>query len=223
MSVLKNIFSGKYIVKQHEGRSVYLRKNNVDNEVFDYVFKDKYHRPDHPLKSNCPVILDLGVNIGLSVVDFKLLYPSAIVYGYELDKDNAEMAIKNTAGLPDVYIYNQGIWHEKKMVGISGKNADAFTIDEKKDQGEHVMTTTLHDVISDHGLKKIDYIKMDIEGAEHEIFQHDLDWLDITGQIKVEVHNGQAIFDFITSKLDEKGFITEKDTHHWSTIIGYKK
>jgi FkbM family methyltransferase len=167
---INKVTLGKYIVRQHDGRAVYLRKNNIDSEVYDYVFAEKYHRPYLPLNNNAPVILDLGVNIGLSVVDFKSLYSSAIIYGYELDKNNAAIAMKNTAGLSDVSIYNQGIWYTKKLVSIRGNHADAFTINEESNGDSQVPTTTLNDVIADNKLKNIDYIKMDIEGAEYEVF-----------------------------------------------------
>jgi FkbM family methyltransferase len=221
---LKKVIRSKYYMKEYEGRDIWLRNNNIDNQVYDYVFSDKYHRPDRPLISNPPVILDLGVNIGLTIVDFKNLYPAAIIYGYELDKDNAAMAWKNTAGLHDVFIFNQGVWHTKQLVSIAGSDPDALKIDEPKSNGHNLVSTlTMNDIVAEHKLHHIDYIKMDIEGAEYEVFQKDLQWLDITDQIKVEIHNGREPFDFIRAKLDQAGFITAKDTHHWSTIIGYKK
>jgi len=223
-SFLKKLIQGKYVIKDYNGHKIYLRNNNVDEQVYNYVFNDKYHRPTMPLNNSSPIILDLGVNIGLSVIDLKFLFPSAVIYGYELDKDNTNMALKNTAGLPNVFIHNIGIWYAREKVHISGTDTDAFKIDEAANsESREVITTTMNDIVKENKLDHIDFIKMDIEGAEYEVFRHDLQWLDITRQIKVEIHNGQHVFDLIRERLDQYGFITEKDTHHWSTLIGYKK
>ena len=221
---IKKTFSGKYIEKEFAGHAIYLRKNNVDVQVYEYVFNAQYHRPYIPLKESKPVILDLGVNIGLSVIDFKELYPSAIIYGYELNSENAALALKNTTGFENVFIQNLGVWYSETEVAISGDDPDAYKINENTGQAQTlVKTTTLQQIIKDHHLTVIDYVKMDIEGAEHEIFQYDLDWLDITRQIKIEIHDGPAILEFIWEKLANRGFAVVKDVNHWSTIIGYKE
>lgn len=219
-------FFNRYLKKRAGDRTMLLRKYSIDAEVFDYVFVEKYHRPDRTIASASPVILDLGVNIGLSAVDLKQAYPQATVYGYELDRDNFRLAEKNCRGLRGVHLYNKAVWKDSR--GIKYKKsgqADAYKVDSGVSGQEMVEAPSISmgDIISEHGLSKVDYVKMDIEGAEYEVFQNDLGWLDITEQIKIEVHYDADMFRFFEDKLREKGFEAVKDTHHWTTLIGYKK
>jgi FkbM family methyltransferase len=212
--------------KKYKNIPIKLRNNNIDVEVFDYVFRDKYHHPEKELGPN-PVILDLGSNIGLSIVDYKLQYPGARIIGFELDKQNAAFAKENTALFGnDVTIVNKGIWYKKEKMHYSGNAADAYKLEELKasdNNDQFVETITISDVVQEYSLRSIDFIKMDIEGAELGIFQNDkLDWLQITKQIKIEVHYDKEMLQYFIDKLKEHGFIALPDTHHWSTVIGYR-
>jgi len=221
-----NIFS-RYQKKKAGDRTTLLRKHSIDAEVFDYVFVEKYHRPTKEITNPAPVILDLGVNIGLTVVDFKLVYPGCTIYGYELDSDNFHLAQKNCRDLGGVHLYNKAVWKDSN--GITYKKSgqvDAYKVDANagaQSDTVHAPSITIADMIREHGLTRIDYVKMDIEGAEYEVFQQDTSWLDITDQIKIEIHYDAEMFKFFEQRLRERGFEAIKDTHHWTTLIGYKK
>jgi FkbM family methyltransferase len=219
-------FWSKYLNKSVDGKKIFLRRNSIDHEVFEYVFVEKYHRPFKEITTSKPVILDLGTNIGLTVIDFKNICPGAIIYGYEMDIENFELAKKNCKNLADVYLFNNAVWFEESILKYDKSvNVDAYKIDTniKNEQNTiEVKTISIDNIIEEHKLKSIDYIKMDIEGAEYNIFQNGLEWLKRTKQLKIEVHFGEDIFKFIDEKLKQYGFKTMKDTHHWSTIIGYR-
>jgi FkbM family methyltransferase len=216
----------KYIHKYYNGKKIFLRKKSVDQEVYDYVFVEKYHRPFKEITVKDPVILDLGANIGLTIIDFKILYPGSKIYAYELDKDNYELSVLNCKKLSGCYLHNEAIWSEPTEIKYNKSvNNDAYKIETNITQHENTITVqavTIQQIIERYQLKTIDYVKLDIEGAEYEVFQKNLDWLDITRQIKIEIHYGPEFFNFFLQKLEEHGFKTLKDTHHWSTLIGYK-
>lgn len=219
-------FLSKFVHKKVSGRTIYLRKKSVDSEVFDYVFVEKYHRPFKEVGNPSPVILDLGTNVGLTVVDFKMLYPGAKIYAYEMDKENYDMAVKNCDGLQDVFLFNKAVWVNSGFVEYDKNvNDDAYKIDVSSGNSGNkiqVATISIDDIIAKNNLTVIDYVKMDIEGAEYEIFQQETNWLKLTREIKIEVHYGADIFEFIQGRLQHYGFTTVKDTHHWSTLIGYR-
>jgi FkbM family methyltransferase len=216
----------KYIIKKHSGIKIRLRKKSVDQEVYDYVFVEKYHRPFKEITVKEPVILDLGANIGLTIIDFKILYPASKIFAYELDKDNYDLSVLNCKKLTGCYLHNEAIWCEPTQIKYNkGVNNDAYKIEINIPQNENTISVnavTVGQIIERYQLKSIDYVKLDIEGAEYEVFQKNLEWLNITKQIKIEVHYGAELFEFFKKKLEEHGFKTVKDTHHWSTLIGYK-
>jgi hypothetical protein len=52
-----------------------------------------------------------------------------------------------------------------------------------------VTAVTLTDVMRDHGLEKIDLLKLDIEGCEKEIFENSDPWIENVQAICLELHD----------------------------------
>lgn len=59
-----------------------------------YVFHDQYHLAPGRLPDR-PVILDLGSNIGCTIVHYKYLYGGSRIIGVEMDEGNYELAKRN--------------------------------------------------------------------------------------------------------------------------------
>ena len=116
--------------------------------------------------------------------------------------------------------FEDGEMHYNK----SGNN-DAYKLEFSKNKTINDIkadTISINSILSTHKLNYIDYVKMDVEGAEYDIFQRNTEWLKSVQQLKIEVHHGEDVFNFIQNILIANGFETVKDTHHWSTIIAYK-
>lgn len=216
----------KYERRVLDGVPIRLRRGTADAEVYDYVFVEKYHRPEFPLTSVRPMILDLGSNVGFSIIDLKQCYPNAKIYGFELDRDNFDLCASNCSSLRDVEVLNIGIWSDCGSVTYSKESgSDAYSISTSPNTSTRSASSevvTIDEIIKRKGIEIIDYVKMDIEGAELAIFRANLDWAKIVKQIKVEVHYGETEFRFIEERMKECGFLTRKDSLHWSTIIGVR-
>jgi FkbM family methyltransferase len=204
-------------------RRVFLRKNSTtDREVFKYVFYNQYHLPKVKLP-DAPVILDLGTNIGLTVLHYKTLYPQSRIFGFEMDEANHRLALKNCEGLTDCLITNKAIWTATETIqyDMDSEGSDAFSITNHAEilhQPKTVNAITLNDVVKQFNLKRIDFVKMDIEGAEIPILADaHIEWLDVVQNIDVELHANEHIqptMDF----LRNKGFSCVLDTKHWSLV-----
>ena len=58
------------------------------------------------------------------------------------------------------------------------------------DQGNVVRAITIDDIMGQFGMTAIDILKIDIEGAEKDVFEGDVDsWLPKTGMLGVELHD----------------------------------
>jgi len=55
-----------------------------------------------------------------------------------------------------------------------------------------VNRVTIPEIMRTHGLERIDLLKMDIEGAEEEMFASDFSWLDDVDVLLVELHTELA-------------------------------
>jgi FkbM family methyltransferase len=115
-------------------------------------------------KSN-PLIVDIGSNIGVSVLYFKSLYPESKIVAFEPAKEAFSLLEKNISNnkLKGVDLHNTAAWIENTTVDF---NADGK-------QGGFVAAQSSNGNTKAISLKKwitscdeIDMLKMDVEGAE---------------------------------------------------------
>jgi FkbM family methyltransferase len=52
-----------------------------------------------------------------------------------------------------------------------------------------VEASTLDKILSDHKIDVVDILKIDIEGAEKEVFENSAAWIDRVGVIVIELHD----------------------------------
>jgi FkbM family methyltransferase len=226
---LKVILSEEKSIKipLRNGLSLSFRTGNLsDLIVAQYVFLKNHHHPTHQLRPN-PIIIDLGANIGFTINDFNLLYPSSRVIGVELDANNYNICLANTSSLKNVKVYHCGIWHENTIVRYDAnlKN-DAFSINNgtglNLDSLKEVEAITMNELLKREKIELVDYLKVDIEGAEKEIFSaKDLEWLKKINSINIEVHHKEDS-ETIKNALVRHGFRIVNQNMHWSSIIGTK-
>ncbi len=123
------------------------------------------------------IVLDLGANIGYYTLIFaKLVGESGKVYAFEPDPDNFRLLKKNIRinGYKNVILVNKAV--SNKAVKTKLYISEIYTASHAIfDTGERrksieVDTVRLDDYFNDfHG--KIDFIKMDVEGAEGGVIQ----------------------------------------------------
>lgn len=212
---------------------IFVRRNSpTDKEVLAYVFGNtngRYHLPPPSIKlSNHCTILDLGSNIGLTIVHFKNVYPNSRVIGYEMDSSNYNIAKINCAEYSDVTLYNEAVWiHNETISYRSNINPDSFSINSSNNnsvESTTVKAVRLMDIIEKNAVENIDYLKMDIEGAEMNIFQEkDLTWMRHVNAMNIEVHHeDQMKLQEYIDILKDNGFEAWKDDRHWSAVIAKK-
>ena len=203
-------------------------RNGVDRNVLDNVFNQEYHTTNELFsnKKN-PVILDLGSNIGCTIIDFKLRYPDAIVYGYEMDIDNYDLAMANCRRFSNVHLFNKAVWIKKDRIVYKKNNQpDAYSItNEQNNLSLSVASLSIGDIIQENNIASIDYLKMDIEGAELNILNgEDLTWLHSVHAFNIEFHNiSDSIMEKYIPKLKSYGFCVYKSKIHWRALIGVRE
>ena len=143
-----------------------------------------------------PLILDCGANIGLAMFYFKYLYPKAHIKCFEPNPEALELLKKNIKEnhLSNIFVYPKALsdgMEEKRFYNPSGILACAsagFFINRthKGDFSEKKVKTNM---LSKYINEEIDFLKVDVEGAESQVFKD----LDISGKIK---YISQAVIEF---------------------------
>lgn len=200
--------------------------SQLDYIVLKYVFLDKFHLPFTSLPGS-PVILDLGANIGFTCVDYANQFPDARIFGYEMDKANFDLALLNTSAYPSIKIENMAVGaadgrgYYDAAVSVA---ADAYQLRaEESATSKLVNVTSLAGIISRHALARVDFIKMDIEGAEVDVFSAaDLSWLEVVDKLHVELHDENVVAT-IAERLRIQGFNVERDKHHFRALIAVRR
>ena len=178
-----------------------IKNNNLDRtaEYFKNFDREKLLRS--LVKNDSPVILDVGANVGTSLVEFKNIWPDASVHCFE-PQEECWTELKSKSELfRDVYLNQVAVGFEKDerkefythdigSTGISGFNKinvaslDSVYLDHiKGDQatlGEYskkinekrfVEVIRMEDYLSVSNIAHINLLKIDTQGHEPEVLQ----------------------------------------------------
>lgn len=169
----------------------YLRDNKSDQGIFSQVFAQQQY--DFKLHFEPKLIIDAGANIGMSALYFASKFPQARIVALEADKENFEIALQNTKDNPKIKLLHKGVWHRDVFLEIIDADAkqDSFMVKESiANTPGSIEAITISTILQQENWKEIDILKIDIEGAEKELFSENYEkWLPYTKVLFVEVHD----------------------------------
>lgn len=162
-----------------------------DSQSFLSNYKEIFLEKIYAFKSDnpAPVILDLGANIGLSVLFFKSLYPEAKITAFEADPKIFTYLKKNIEGnaLVDVELINRAAWNEETRLKFSPDGADGGSV--ASAEADSSLEVEAIDIADFFKGRKIDFLKMDIEGAETTVLPACREYLREVKFLFVEYHS----------------------------------
>jgi len=194
----------QYTAKWQSGEEATLRGGTSDVLVFRELFLENCYRGaiEAVRRSEDRLrILDCGANIGLFAVLCARHFASPSVVCVEPDPGNLEMLRTNVANLRAEVKTVPAFMGGCNGLGYlhdSGMGEWGFQLSRIPVAG--VQPASILDVPSLMklvGWEKIDLLKMDIEGAEAEVFANNEDWVDLVDSILVEIHGGYSMDRFL--------------------------
>jgi len=203
------------------GRSVLCRPSR-DVWTLKYTFLEPFHLPPTALPDDA-TILDLGSNVGYTVAHFAHLYPRARVIGVEMDARNFELATANVAPWADrVRLLQAAVWSSDGTVSYAGAYDDAYHVTTDGASARQVRAIRIDTILRECDVERVDYLKMDIEGAEAVVLSEPMPWLERVQSLKIEVHP-PAEMATLRSRLEEHGFRTWLDDQHAHCICAVRE
>ena len=179
-----------------------------------------------------PTIIDCGASIGLSIIYLKRLFPNSSIIAFEPDKKIYEVC-KNNINLfkfSSVEIIDAAVWVENGITSflpddsLGGKIVSS--IDVKKDSSLYAIKTIR---LKDYITKKIDFLKIDIEGAELDVLRDCQQELRFVDKMFVEDHSDvtkpqqlQELLDII-SKAGFRYYIKHAMDYMQYPFVDYKR
>lgn len=158
------------------------------------------------------VIVDAGAYIGDTAAYFLSRFPTAKVYAVEPNPDSIAMAQRNLAPYGDrVSLIPAALYDKTTRVFVNGIATGAHI----GNVGFDVETITLPALLKEIPEGFIDILKLDIEGAEAQLFgAYFDDWLPKVGMIIMETH-GPEIEQRVLRTLLENGWTCELYRNLW--------
>jgi FkbM family methyltransferase len=172
-------------------------------QFHEIMVRKAYHFPSE--KSN-PVIFDCGSNVGLSLYAYRQQYPAARIVAFEPDPKVFELLEQNIERnkLQPVELHQAAVWTEQGNLQFHSEGADGGALGSGS---LTVQTIDLKALLEQE--QEVDFLKMDIEGAEHAVIPHIQPQLHKIRNLFIEFHSyqGQAQqLQHILEALSSSGF-----------------
>ncbi len=199
------LFRGDPLVKvplsgshKHQSEELYLRGRSSDSSVYLQVVLDDIYRDFRASLPNTSVqvIVDAGAHIGCASLMFHRTFPSARIIAIEPNRENFQLLSKNVSHYKNITCINAALWSSDGHLCISNDSISSTwgfitsPIDEAAGGNQELVNArSLPSIMHEFGVEKIDLLKVDIEGAERQIFGEGIgEWLPKVRSVVVEVH-----------------------------------
>ena len=177
-----------------ESGPIYLRLKTSDLNAYDKVFLK--HDYAFPVNGTPETIIDAGANIGFASVYFARQYPKARIIAIEPEASNFHLLERNVRPHKNITPLHAALWREDTTldlvdpgIGHWGFQVAANDGKEKQPRVEKVQALSIPTIMRRYGLDRIDIFKIDIEGAEKELFEAPEEWIDKVQTIMIETHD----------------------------------
>lgn len=190
----------------------YFRKDSVgDNGVITQIFKQNDYSIEQWHQGRCliahyqklvnggdrPLIVDAGANIGASALWFSLAYPEAFLFAIEPEENNFKLLELNTANVARKINFLGGIGSADGVATVRDPGLSDWAFRTERLGGDAASVGGTINMISPRSILsravKEDLtpfiLKVDIEGAEADLFTPPTEWLHEFPLVVIELHD----------------------------------
>lgn len=185
--------------------------NLVDADSYLSMYEEIFEKRNYEFEASRkdPLIIDCGANIGVSIIFFKTMYPASRIIAFEPDKNVFAALKKNVEsfGFVDIELHNKAVWNAESEISFYSEGSWGGRIPKPGDEENIVKINTVR--LKDFLDQKVDFLKIDVEGAETEILKDCAESLTMVDYLFVEYHSHskeqQTLHD-ILSIIQDAGF-----------------
>lgn len=167
-----------YVWRTGDGAEVHYRRGTSDlGLIYDVLLKPgakaEYWLPEG---LEARVVLDIGANIGVASRYLAHRFPLARVHAFEPVPDNVDLLRRNAACCERIACHAYGLGaadgeFELRAPDAAGYGKDGYSLVAEGASGTAVRAPVrnVRAALEELGLREVDVIKIDTEGAEHQI------------------------------------------------------
>jgi FkbM family methyltransferase len=209
-------------------RDDFLFMTNHENDILEYFIPDEGD-----------TVVDVGAHIGLyTIIASKRVGPTGKVIAIEPDPENLKMLKKNILlnQLSNVEYLECAAYSAKKKLKLflpeveRGRTIFNTVMEDRVksyDDFIEVESNTLDNILNENNVQRVNYVKIDVEGAELEVLKGTTNLLEANKSITlvIEIHGRKTylqVIDFL--KAHDLQIIYEKSNEKgdWSHVIAKK-
>lgn len=219
----------KLVMRNPLRGEVLLRERGSDVLTFTEVIQQEVYREVVTAIGDCRTVIDLGANIGLASRYFADHFPNCKILAVEPNPSTYDVLGLNVERLVAngrCRILRAAVWGaEKTLTGGAADDPDhfsAFAVHETADASgeEAIAGWPMNKIIAHSGFERVDLLKVDIEGAEVELFKGNVDWLQQVKTIAIEFHDNSRAECRFDDLMKEYGFrVVDSGSH---TVLALK-
>jgi FkbM family methyltransferase len=168
-----------------------LKTSDVPIAVQIFLNQEYAFTPKRPIKT----VIDAGANTGFSALYFAERFPEAQIVALEPEQSNFDLLRENTAFCERIHPEKLALWNEDVNLDVVDWFGKCGFRTKRPDEPmrrptcETVAGISIPSLMSRYGMEQIDFLKMDIEGAEKTILSGNPEWLSCVGVLAVELHD----------------------------------
>lgn len=178
---------------------LWVRRGSSDMDTFQQIFVDKELACLDDLHA-VSFVVDCGANAGYASAYLLSRHRNCQILAVEPDPGNFELLRKNLAPYGErARVLKAGVWSRNTSLRIAeepyrdGREWTRQVRECLPDEPSDIEGVTMHTLIESSGHTRISLLKMDIEGAEVEVFSDkELSWLAQIDSIAIELHDDSA-------------------------------
>jgi FkbM family methyltransferase len=196
---LKRFFLAGLLKRRMTRESIFgYQVHFFDYQIFATLFEELYVAEVYYFSTSSPepLIVDCGSNIGLSVLYFKRLYPKAKVIAFEPDNETFGMLELNVRAnnLTGVTLVKKALYDSVGSVPfyVSPEQPGMLVQSTRKENLASSRVTSVEtEMLSTYLTEPVDFLKMDIEGAEDQVLKdlNETGKLALVREIVLEYHH----------------------------------
>ncbi|HXC02385.1 MAG TPA: FkbM family methyltransferase [Opitutaceae bacterium] len=182
-------------IRVGSGTIIALRDCRTDLAIFEQVILLGDCVPvkagEHP-----EYIIDAGAHIGCSSIYYALKYPEARILAVEAAASNFKQLAKNVEKISAIRPLHAAVFYRTGQVMVTNPTDEPWGYQvgsmeqSPPGSGSMIRAMTINELIQLSGFPRVDILKLDIEGAEKEIFETDAkSWLPMVRIMTVELHD----------------------------------
>lgn len=163
-----------------------------DSASYLFMYKEIFEEKIYQFNTSkpAPYIIDGGANIGLASIFFKLQFPDAEIIAFEPDDKIYSILKSNIESFKfkNIELLKKGLWNSSETLSFKSEGADGgliADIDETVEATESIEVISLKPYLN----KQVDFLKLDIEGAETLVLKDIEEDLVKVDRIFVEYHS----------------------------------